>query len=39
MAGYVMKLSNIVSNKNQCGQKDLSFKVRHKAHASRCVAC
>jgi hypothetical protein len=35
MAGYVMKMSILVSNINQCGQKDLSFKVRHKAYASR----
>ena len=35
MAGYVMKMSILVSNINRCGQKDLSFKVRHKAYASR----
>jgi hypothetical protein len=33
MAGYVMKMSILVPNINQCGQKDLSFKVRHKAYA------
>jgi len=33
MAGYVMKMSILVSNINQCGQKDLSFEVRHKAYA------
>ncbi len=37
MAGYVMKMTILVSNKNQCGQKDLSFEVRHKAYASRCA--
>jgi hypothetical protein len=35
MAGYVMKMSILVSNINHCGQKDLSLKVRHKAYASR----
>jgi len=35
MAGYVMKMSILVPNINQCGQKDLSLKVRHKAYASR----
>jgi len=35
MAGYVMKMSILVSNINQRGQKDLSFEVRHKAYASR----
>jgi hypothetical protein len=35
MAGYVMKMSILVSNINRCGKKDLSFKVRHKAYASR----
>ena len=35
MAGYVMKMSILVSNKNQCGQKDLSLKFRHKAYAAR----
>jgi hypothetical protein len=35
MAGYVMKRSILVPNINQRGQKDLSFKVRHKAYASR----
>jgi hypothetical protein len=39
MAGYVMKMSILVSNINQCGQKDLSFKVRHKAYASRYAQC
>jgi hypothetical protein len=38
MAGYVMKMSILVSNINHRGQKDLSFKVRHKAYASRCSA-
>ena len=33
MAGYVMKMSILVSNINHRGQKDLSFKVRHKAYA------
>jgi hypothetical protein len=33
MAGYVMKMSILVPNKNLGGQKDLSFKVRHKAYA------
>jgi hypothetical protein len=36
MAGYVMKMSILVPNINQRGKKDLSFKVRHKAYASRC---
>ncbi|MDP2684469.1 MAG: hypothetical protein Q8P20_05435 [bacterium] len=35
MAGYVMKMSILVSNINHRGQKDLSFEVRHKAYASR----
>jgi len=35
MAGYVMKMSILVSNINNRGQKDLSFKVRHKAYAAR----
>ncbi len=35
MASYVMKMNNLVSNINRCGQKILSFKVRHKAYASR----
>ena len=39
MAGYVLKMSILVSNINQCGQKDLSFKVRHKAYASRYAQC
>jgi len=33
MAGYVMKMSILVSNINHCGQKDLSSEVRHKAYA------
>ncbi|MFA7302094.1 MAG: hypothetical protein WC069_07320 [Candidatus Shapirobacteria bacterium] len=33
MAGYVMKMSILVPNINHYGQKDLSFKVRHKAYA------
>ena len=37
MAGYVMKMNILVSNINRCGQKDLSFEVRHKAYASRCT--
>ena len=35
MAGYVMKMSILVSNINHRGQKDLSFEVRHKPYASR----
>jgi len=35
MAGFSLKMNILVSNKNWCGQKDLSFKVRHKAYASR----
>ena len=35
MAGYILNMNILVSNKNRCGQKDLSFKVRHKAYASR----
>ena len=37
MAGYVMKMNNLVSNINPSGQKDLSLKVRHKAYA--CPLC
>ncbi|MFA7301895.1 MAG: hypothetical protein WC069_06315 [Candidatus Shapirobacteria bacterium] len=33
MAGYVMKMSILVSNINHGGQKDFSFKIRHKAYA------
>ena len=33
MAGYVMNMSTLVSNINRRGQKDFSFKVRHKAYA------
>jgi len=33
MAGFVMKMSILVSNINNCGQKDSSYKVRHKAYA------
>jgi len=33
MAGYVMKMSILVSNINHGGQKDFSLKVRHKAYA------
>ncbi|MDP2692492.1 MAG: hypothetical protein Q8O88_02515 [bacterium] len=33
MAGYVMKMSILVSNINHRGQKDFSFEVRHKAYA------
>ena len=35
MAGFVIKMSILVPNINQCGAKDLSSKVRHKAYASR----
>ena len=35
MAGYVMKMSILVSNINSSSQKDSSFKVRHKAYALR----
>jgi len=35
MAGYVMKMNILVPNKNQCGQKDLSFEVRIKANDAR----
>ncbi|PKP20209.1 MAG: hypothetical protein CVU06_10760 [Bacteroidetes bacterium HGW-Bacteroidetes-22] len=35
MVDYVMNMSILVSNINRCGQKALSFKVRHKAYASR----
>ena len=38
MAGYVMKMNTLVSNINRSGHKDLSFKVRHKAYASRYAA-
>jgi hypothetical protein len=37
MAGYVMKMSILIPNTNQCGQKDLSFELRHKAYAARCA--
>jgi len=37
MAGYVLKMNTLVSNINHRGQKDLSFKVRHKAYA--CPLC
>ena len=37
MAGYIMKMSILVSNINHCGQKDLSFEVRHKVYA--CPLC
>ena len=37
MAGYVMKMSILVPNINRRGLKDLSFKLRHKAHAKRYV--
>jgi len=30
-----MKMNILVSNINHSGKKDLSFKVRHKAYASR----
>ena len=33
--GYLMNMSILVSNIYHRGQKDLSFKVRHKAYASR----
>jgi hypothetical protein len=35
MAGYVVKMSILVPNKNHRGQKDFSFKVRHKVYAAR----
>jgi len=35
MAGYVMKMSNLVPNINGRGQRDLSFEVRHEANAAR----
>jgi len=35
--GYVMKMNILVPNINQCGQKDLSSEVRHKAYASRYI--
>ncbi|MDP2692036.1 MAG: hypothetical protein Q8O88_00170 [bacterium] len=35
MAGSGLNMNNLVSNINQCGKKDLSFEVRHKAYASR----
>ena len=35
MAAYVMKMSNLVSNINRSGLKDLSFKFLHKAYANR----
>jgi hypothetical protein len=38
MAGYVMKMSILVSNINRRDKKDLSSEVRHKAYASRCIA-
>ena len=31
--GYLMNMSILVSNINYRGQKDSSFKVRHKAYA------
>lgn len=37
MAGYVMKMYILVPNINLSGQKDSSFKVRHKAYAARCM--
>ena len=37
MAGYVMKMSILVSNINHRGLEDLSLKVRHKAYA--CPLC
>jgi len=35
MAGFGLNMNIIVPNINPCGQKDSSFKVRHKAYASR----
>jgi len=35
MAGYGLNMNILVTNINLCGQKDSSFKVRHKAYASR----
>ncbi len=38
MAGFGQNMNILVPNINQCGQKDLSFKVRHKADAPRYLA-
>ena len=35
MAGFGLKMNILVSNINRRGLKELSFKVRHKAYASR----
>lgn len=35
MASNIMKMCILVPNKNQCGQKDLSFEVRIKANDAR----
>lgn len=37
MAGFGLNMNILVPNFNQRGQKDLSFEVRHKAYASRCM--
>jgi hypothetical protein len=34
MVGFGLNMNILVPNKNLCGQKDLSFKSRHKAQAS-----
>jgi len=39
MAELVLKMNILVPIKNHRGQKDLSFKVRHKAYASRWQKC
>ena len=35
MAGFCLNMNILVPILNQCGQKDFSFEVRHKAYASR----
>jgi len=35
MAGFGLNMNILAPNINQCGQKDLSSEVRHKAYASR----
>jgi len=36
--GFGLNMIILVSNINQCGQKDSSFEVRHKANTlARCV--
>ncbi len=39
MASYVMNISILDSNINQCGKKDSSFEARHKPYAYRYAAC